>query len=534
MVNILWRNASGNGEAAEKADSMVAPAPMLQTPLKLSIGRAPGVVYKSRESRFTTDEDQGTWQLTRGMFSRTNSSTSLDDISLVHGMLTTALQHLCGSYVRDFTGVGWMSSESCETLPPDASMKSWIEHLAKLLILRTDEEISRESILQQWADSGRTRPRHPLRPFLEAPEPDCSRNPLLLCLHMLQDLCCALHVFPTSMFLDQHDVNMSYNEEWLPSLHNGRFVHAHMISVHSHAAAFEKFRGSGEAADEENRCREIIIWSAMQHDNIVRCFGAYHMDKYGPALIVEWMPHGTIMEYLGMNPTADRLKLIGDVAKALSYLHDTVGIAHGNPEPINILVNKQHAACLSDFSNSRLLMNPPLVEPSVRFCPSIRYAAPELLPTADNFAGSLPSRESDVYAFAMSMFEITNDHPPFPGLWDDTVALRVASGERPYPVHRPPEPPSSSLYATIRGLIQECWHQDAMSRPHIDEVQRRVALGWFYGRSKREWYQDSGSSVTECLSTLVRKQVSVKCMCSDKVQACTLREGDKPRRAAGP
>jgi len=79
----------------------------------------------------------------------------------------------------------------------------------------------------------------------------------------------------------------------------------------------------------------------------------------------------------------------------------------------NILVTDDGTACLGDFGITGIVTDPTIVVPgSLTSKPGfVRYAAPELLvPSKFGLANSNPSKESDVYALAMTAYEVPSSH----------------------------------------------------------------------------------------------------------------------------
>ena len=55
--------------------------------------------------------------------------------------------------------------------------------------------------------------------------------------------------------------------------------------------------------------REMIIWTSLQHDNVLSCLGfAEHNDL--PALVSEWMENGNVIAYLTKNASVDRVEVV--------------------------------------------------------------------------------------------------------------------------------------------------------------------------------------------------------------------------------
>jgi hypothetical protein len=109
--------------------------------------------------------------------------------------------------------------------------------------------------------------------------------------------------------------------------------------------------------------------------------------------------------------------------------------------------------------------------------------APELLRPDPPQSRPQPTKESDIYAFALLAWEVsyfyrrsfkhslnrTNPqlfagHVPFPNIPQAAATYLLASGERP------PRPDHPELCDEIWDLIERCWGGDPSCRPPIDNV----------------------------------------------------------------
>ena len=98
----------------------------------------------------------------------------------------------------------------------------------------------------------------------------------------------------------------------------------------------------------------------------------------------------------------------------------------------------------------------------------IPYIAPEI------FTGATFSKESDIYSFAMIMWECTTGSKPFSNVKHDTgLIYSIIDGKRPEFTNDTPE--------CIINLMKRCWHNDPTERPSITEI--REMLGHFYFRN---------------------------------------------------
>ena len=76
----------------------------------------------------------------------------------------------------------------------------------------------------------------------------------------------------------------------------------------------------------------------------------------------------------------------------------------------NILITEEGNACLGDFGITGIIADPAIIKPgsTTTSKPGVtRYMAPELLdPGLFGFTHSSPSKESDVYSFAMAAYQV--------------------------------------------------------------------------------------------------------------------------------
>ncbi|XP_020080057.1 putative wall-associated receptor kinase-like 16 [Ananas comosus] len=158
-------------------------------------------------------------------------------------------------------------------------------------------------------------------------------------------------------------------------------------------------KGAAEEDQREEFVNEIIILSRINHRNVVKLLGCC-FEVPVPMLVYEFISNGTLFDYLhGENsaspiPLDARLKIAADSAEALAYLHSSTcrPIIHGDVKSLNILLDDNYEAKVSDFGASKLV---PLDEDQfVMLVQRIRgYLDPECLHTHKL------TDKSDVYSF---------------------------------------------------------------------------------------------------------------------------------------
>ncbi|OCH87497.1 kinase-like protein [Obba rivulosa] len=220
-------------------------------------------------------------------------------------------------------------------------------------------------------------------------------------------------------------------------------------------------------------CKEAVVLRYLKHPNITSFIGIETV-VFPLCLVCEWMPLGTLVSYLLQHPNTNRLDLLVDVTAGLTYLH-AMDIAHGDLKGANILVNQRRRACLCDFGlaafryeNRTACMPTPSVDGG-----TTRWMAPEIMdPEAFGLERARSSKEGDVYAFSMVMWEVFTGQFPFAKFkHEGTVIKKVLEGSRP---ERPSEAAGLGLSDVVWDVMQRGWHADRRERPAITRVREQL------------------------------------------------------------
>ncbi|OCH85624.1 kinase-like protein [Obba rivulosa] len=213
--------------------------------------------------------------------------------------------------------------------------------------------------------------------------------------------------------------------------------------------------------------REAVIWKRLQHPNVLPFHGIdTTLFPSQTTLVSDWMPRGHVRDYLRKNPQANRLRLILDVVEGLVYLHG-LDIIHGDLKSMNILVDHQHVARIADFGLTNLNYHSQMVSRTAAEVGTVRWSAPELIDPPSS-GSTIPTRQSDIYALAMVMWEMSTGMIPFhESTREATVIHRVMSAKRPL---RPKASDAPDLSDELWSLIERCWGQDWQFRPDAPSV----------------------------------------------------------------
>ncbi|KAF4585151.1 hypothetical protein EYR40_001988 [Pleurotus pulmonarius] len=215
--------------------------------------------------------------------------------------------------------------------------------------------------------------------------------------------------------------------------------------------------------------REVFVWHRLDHPHIARFFGtSYHMAGR-PAMVMQWYKNGSATEYLKFkNPDADRMSLVRDVARGLTYLHTLEKpIVHGDLKGNNILITDEGRAALSDFGLSQViddLMGPSGFTPSCSEAGPVRWQAPELLEDDD----SRPKLPSDVWSFGCTAYELLTGNVPYRHRLRDFLVMQdIKAGVKPAEMGDIPN-------RKMASILDRCWSYSPLERLTMSEVETEL------------------------------------------------------------
>ncbi|KAI9201913.1 kinase-like domain-containing protein, partial [Polychytrium aggregatum] len=218
---------------------------------------------------------------------------------------------------------------------------------------------------------------------------------------------------------------------------------------------------------------EINIWKQLSHPHILPLLGACDRDDEGnpisPFMVSPFMPNGTLRNHVANNnvPLEEKLRLLFQAASALAYLHSR-RIIHGDLKALNILLDGLNNAVVTDFGMSRTKHTSASLDRNRSMGPTggtEGYVAPEML---DDDDPSGTTMKTDVYAFAITMYEVLNDAKPVwvtnngQAMLGRAIERISCNGRRPKRIDGIPD--------DIWALIERCWAQDPAARPAFTEI----------------------------------------------------------------
>lgn len=219
--------------------------------------------------------------------------------------------------------------------------------------------------------------------------------------------------------------------------------------------------------------REFEALRLLRHPHIIQLYGACVAPSSDAAglsrhFIVTELAHESLADRLSRPEpieaaTAERYAL--EIASAGAFIHSQQMI-HFDLKPQNVLLDVNGTVKICDLGISKL------VKPSATLADQYvtltaqagtpAYMAPELM------AGDSAKicKKVDVYAYAVTMWEVLHQAKPFPSTWSLVILFKnVDAGVRPL-FDEEKYPASSKL----RNVIELCWKGDPNDRPNFRDV----------------------------------------------------------------
>ena len=230
---------------------------------------------------------------------------------------------------------------------------------------------------------------------------------------------------------------------------------------------------------------EMHLMSRMDHRNILKCIGTseFGQTPHRQFIALE-MIRVTLHDALPPSPLPDGSSTLArssavkrwpmlralhrslELALAMRYCHDeaflTYQLLHRDIKPKNIGLMDDGRLVVFDFGIARLMpcTQRHLEEGSAMtgICGSLRYMAPEVA------LSKKYNHKSEVYSFAIVMWEMLALRRPYEGVTQETFARLVCGpdGRRP--------PLDKKWPDELRKLLTRCWDPEFAKRPDFAEV----------------------------------------------------------------
>ncbi|RHZ60314.1 hypothetical protein Glove_355g55 [Diversispora epigaea] len=181
--------------------------------------------------------------------------------------------------------------------------------------------------------------------------------------------------------------------------------------------------------------------------------------------VMYFMEGGNLRNFLKSNFSKlswlNKLNILLVILSGLYNIHNEVNLIHQDLHIGNILSVNNEIWLITDLGLSKPAEETGISKGSKqKVFGVIPYVAPEVLSGDDNH-----SKESDIYSFAMIMFEILTGIPPFHNVPHDIdLALKICNG------YRPEIPSHMTTPQLLVDKMKRCWDAKSEQRPTAKEL----------------------------------------------------------------
>jgi len=216
--------------------------------------------------------------------------------------------------------------------------------------------------------------------------------------------------------------------------------------------------------------RESKVWLRLNHPNIQPYLG--HCSGLGLSVtLISPLCGNAVLKYISINPSANTLGLVQEVAIGLKYLHSQ-NVIHCDLQCNNVLVNDEGHAVLCDFSRAKVIGEGDYSDTIL--AGSAAYMAPELFPNDVNVnMDDQFWKKSDVYAFGMLCYEIFINEVPFAcynARMEWQIVPLIQQGKRPRYITQV----QRQIPMDMWRLMEACWAEAPKNRPSAELIVQRM------------------------------------------------------------
>ncbi|KAF8324082.1 kinase-like protein, partial [Clavulina sp. PMI_390] len=218
--------------------------------------------------------------------------------------------------------------------------------------------------------------------------------------------------------------------------------------------------------------REALTHAQLSHPNILPFLGVYCEEVEAPPMMVlPFIDRGSLQDLLDEQPLTSESfeQILTGAARGVLYLHSRQPpIVHGDIHPGNILINELGDPYVCDFGLSRIRHEVTRTHTMIFEGGRARFLAPEL--SAGWTERFRTSRESDVFALAMTFLTAWTAKPPFSEVKNEKKAASyIQKGRRPKRCQSAGgflRPNTATFWTFLEGM----WAQEPSARLSAEAV----------------------------------------------------------------
>ncbi|MFD1484357.1 Stk1 family PASTA domain-containing Ser/Thr kinase [Lacticaseibacillus baoqingensis] len=268
--------------------------------------------------------------------------------------------------------------------------------------------------------------------------------------------------------------------------------------------------------------REAMATSELVHPNIVSIYdvGESHGQQY---LVMEYVPGSDLKKYIVEHfpiPYQRVIEIMGQILSAVQVAHDH-HIIHRDLKPQNILIDRDGNAKISDFGIAVALSDNSMTQTN-SLLGSVHYLSPE------QARGGMPTRQSDIYALGIILFEMLTGTVPFEG--DSAVSIALKHFQEAMPSVRDFDP---RIPQALENVVLKATTKDPAERyTSADAMNSDLKTALSAKRAHEPKFEPTGDDLDET-KILPNLSADAAKVAPAQAQAVSSDQTKKPQRLAG-
>ena len=200
---------------------------------------------------------------------------------------------------------------------------------------------------------------------------------------------------------------------------------------------------------------EIFAMSILNHPSLLQFCGYTQEPPY--CIATKFMENGSLFHVLSKKPDfltpTDRTLIAYDIARGMEFLHAR-GVIHRDLKSLNILIDENKRAKISDFGFVRMKSSVPMTG----LIGTVHWMAPETLLSDPHYTEKI-----DVYSYGILLWELLTSKQPYADQNANSLPIKITNENlRPeIPKDTPPK---------LKHLIETCWSKYPEQRPSFKDI----------------------------------------------------------------
>lgn len=267
--------------------------------------------------------------------------------------------------------------------------------------------------------------------------------------------------------------------------------------------------------------REALAATELVHPNIV---GVYDVDEESGMqyLVMEYVKGMDLKRYIQTRspiPYGKIVDIMEQILSAVSLAH-AHGIIHRDLKPQNILMDQAGVVKIADFGIAIALSETSLTQTN-SMLGSVHYLSPE------QARGSMATKQSDIYALGIILYEMITGKIPFDGESAVTIALKHFQDEMPSVKDFDPEVPQALENVVMHATAKEPADRYKTAEEMVNDLSTALTPA---RANELPWRPTAMLDETKVLTPLQPADLAAK---ASKEKETPLMSEEKPKKKKG-